>query len=73
LQDADEGFGFAVCPGGVGAGADVADAVLGEQAAEGARAVAGAVVGQDALDRGALLGIGGDHIGGEADAVGGAL
>jgi hypothetical protein len=34
LQDADEGFGFAVCPWGVGLGADVADVVLGEQAAK---------------------------------------
>jgi hypothetical protein len=34
LQDADEGFCFAVCPWGVVLGADVADVVLGEQAAK---------------------------------------
>ena len=39
---------------------------LGEQVAEGVAAIAGAVVGEDALDRCALLGVGGDHVLGEA-------
>jgi hypothetical protein len=51
LQDADECFCFAVCPGRVGAGAQVADVVGGEDVTERVGAIAGAVVGQDALDR----------------------
>jgi hypothetical protein len=41
--------------GRVGAGADVADAVLGEHVAEGVGAVPAAVIGQDAGVRAAYL------------------
>src|SRR6185437_13149983 len=64
LQDTDERFGFAVGAGRVGLGLDVADAVCGEQGAEAAAAIAGAVIGEHAADGDALLGIGADH-GGE--------
>jgi len=73
LQDADEGFGFAVCARCVGAGADVADVVLGEQSREVGGAVAAAVVGEDALDGGAALVIGSDQAAGDGDAVAGLL
>jgi hypothetical protein len=69
LEDADEGFGFAVGAWCVGLGGDVADVVLVEQVAEGVAGVAGAVVGQDPLDRGAAFGVGRDYGAGESDAV----
>jgi hypothetical protein len=69
LQDADEGFGLAVGPGRVGPGADVADVVPGEQVTEGVASIASAIVGEDAANRGALFGVGGDQALGEAGAV----
>jgi len=73
LQDADERLGFAVRFGRVWPGADVTDAVLGEQASEGVAAIPAAVVGEDALDRRAVVGVVADHLGGEGRAVGAAL
>src|SRR5437764_10075256 len=64
---------LAVCPGRVGLGAEVADAVFGEYLPKRLGAVAGAVVGQDPPDRRALCGIGGDHGLREAGAVCAAL
>jgi hypothetical protein len=55
--------------GCVGAGGDVADAVGGEERGEVGGAVAAAVVGEDALDGGAVVGVGGDHPSGKRDAV----
>ncbi|HEY2790326.1 MAG TPA: hypothetical protein VGI72_12810 [Gaiellales bacterium] len=51
----------------------MADAVASQDVCEGVGAVAGAIVGEDALDRCAVLGVALDHLGGEGGAIGAAL